>query len=333
MYKIEFDQLDQWIENYKIKRVLVQVPLGLRSMIPEVVRHLKTKNVEAIISIDSCWGACDLAYGEAKALAADGLIHMGHARMIKYEEVPTIYLECRVSDPTSLIRVADKVAEVIGEKKVVGLGMTVQWLDTVDLFIEKLKERGIIPLIGSKGPKTPYRGVVVGCDYTCIWSIVDKIDCSLIIGSTFHGLGAALTTSKPVYTIDPELGIVKEMDTEAENLLKCRYAWIEVFKNAKRIGVLISMKIGQRKIGTALRLKKILEAEGKEVDLLSVDELREDLLDNLPYDGYVNTACPRLSLEDQMRFRAPLLLPSEVLLSIGKLKWKNTIYSTKYLLV
>lgn len=71
---------------------------------------------------------------------------------------------------------------------------------------------------------------------------------------------------------------------------------------------------------------------GKEVDLLTVDELNADQLDNLPYEGYVNTACPRLSIEDQMKFRTPLLLPSEALIACGKLKWENTIYSRRYLI-
>ncbi|MEN2974833.1 MAG: diphthamide biosynthesis enzyme Dph2 [Candidatus Caldarchaeales archaeon] len=333
MYKIEFDKLDRWIADNKITRALVQVPLGLRPLIPNLVRHLRSRNVEAFISINRCWGACDLAYSEAKTVAANGIIHVGHAKMLMHEEIPTIYLECRISNPDLLIRLVDKIAETIGEEKRVGIGITVQWLDFIDLFAEKLKEREIVPMIGDRGPRTPYRGLVVGCDYSCLWSIIDKIDCSLIVGSVFHGLGAAVTTPKPVYVVDPELGRLRRMDSEAESLLTCRYAWIEVFKNARRIGVLISTKIGQKRIGTALRLKKVLEDRGKEVDLLTVDELREEHLDNLPYDGYVNTACPRLSIEDQKKFRVPLLLPSEVLISIGKLRWENTIYSTKYLIV
>ncbi len=79
-------------------------------------------------------------------------------------------------------------------------------------------------------------------------------------------------------------------------------------------------------------MKNILEDNGKQADFLTVDELNADQLDNLPYDGYVNTACPRLSIEDQIKFRLPLLLPSEVLIACGKLKWENTIYSTRYLI-
>lgn len=333
LYKLELDRLDQWIEDNRIRRAVVQVPVGLRQLIPIIVRHLNERSVEAIVSVNSCWGGCDLDYWSVRATGADGLIHLGHARIVADEEIPTIFLECRLVDGDRLTDMVDRVAEAIGEGKTVGLGTIVQWMDHLEAFAEGLKERGITALIGSRGPRTLYRGMVVGCDYTCIWSIVDKIDCSLIIGSPFHGLGAALTTPKPVYVLDPELGKIKNMERDAESLLKCRYAWIEVFKSSRRVGVLIGVKIGQRKIATAQRIKNILEKEGKEVDLLAVDDLMEGQLDNLPYDGYVNTACPRLSIEDQTRFRVPLLLPSEALISVGKLKWKNIIYSTRYLLL
>lgn len=332
MYKIEFDGLDDWIQENSIRRVLVQVPLGLRPQIPLVVKHLKERNVEPIISTGKCWGACDLAYGEARAVGADGVIHLGHAKFTISEEIPTFYIECRVASSEPLLEMVDVVSEAIGKNKVVGIGATIQWIEHLDLFTKKLEERGITALTGKRGPRTPYRGQVIGCDYTCIWSVIDRVDCSLVIGSVFHGIGASLTTPKPVYVVDPELRKIREVNSEVEELLKRRYAWIELFKNARRVGVLIGVKPGQRKIDSAIRMKNILEDNGKEADFLTVDELNADQLDNLPYDGYVNTACPRLSIEDQIKFRLPLLLPSEVLIACGKLKWENTIYSTRYLI-
>jgi len=330
MYKFDFTNLDEWIEENKIKKVLIQAPLGLRPQIPLIVKYLKDRNIESIISTGKCWGACDIAYGEAGAVGADGIIHMGHARFGDHDEMPIFFMECRSADPKPLLEMVDDLSQIIGKGKVVGIGATVQWIDFLDLFIEKLREKGIRVLTGKRSSKTPYRGQVIGCDYTCIWSIIDKVDCSLIIGSRFHGVGASLTTPKPVYAIDPELKKIREVSSEVEELLRHRYAWIEIFKNSKQIGVLIGMKKGQMKIHTAYRIKNILENANKEVDLLTIDELNIDQLENLPYGGYVNTACPRLSIEDQTKFRTPLLLPSEALMACGKLKWENIIYSRRY---
>lgn len=332
MYKIEFDKLDEWIEENNIRRVLIQIPLGIRQQIPLIIKHLRDKNVEPIISTGKCWGACDLAYGEARAVQADGIVHVGHSKLTIGGEVPTFYMECRVASPEPLLQMVDSISEAIGKNKIIGIGATIQWIEFLDLFIEKLKERGITALIGKRGPRTQYKGQIIGCDYTCIWSVIGRVESSLIVGSIFHGVGASLTTSKPVYAVDPELRKIREVKSEVEEILKCRYAWIEVFKNSRRVGVLIGVKPGQRKIDSAIRMKNILEDSGKEVDLLTVDELNVDQLDNLPYDGYVNTACPRLSIEDQTKFRLPLLLPSEVLIACGRFKWENTIYSTRYLI-
>ena len=40
-------------------------------------------------------------------------------------------------------------------------------------------------------------------------------------------------------------------------------------------------------------------------------------------DCYVNTACPRISIEDHLRFKKPLLTINEVLVVIGDLSWEN----------
>lgn len=332
MYKVDFENLDEWLKENNIQRVLIQAPLGLRPYIPAIVKHLREKKIEPIVSTGKCWGACDIAYQEAKAVEADGIIHMGHAGFTTHRELPVYYMECRIADPGPLLDTVDEISKVIGEKKIIGIGATIQWTDFLDLLVEKLEEKGITAMVGKKSYKTPYRGQVVGCDYTCLWSIIDEIDCSLVIGSRFHGVGASITTSKPVYVLDPELKKLYEINSEAEELLKRRYAWIQVFKNSSRIGVLVGVKPGQEKLDAGIRLKNVLEESGKEVDLLTVDELNVDQLDNMPYDGYVNTACPRLSIEDQIRFRTPLLLPSETLVACGKLKWENIIYSPRYLI-
>jgi 2-(3-amino-3-carboxypropyl)histidine synthase len=40
-------------------------------------------------------------------------------------------------------------------------------------------------------------------------------------------------------------------------------------------------------------------------------------------DAYVNTACPRLSLDDASRFRKPVLTPNEALVVAGELTWEE----------
>lgn len=56
------------------KRVLIQLPAGLRSHYKEIADAVKSVGAEPIIWAGSCYGACDLPDYEK----ADLLIHLGH---------------------------------------------------------------------------------------------------------------------------------------------------------------------------------------------------------------------------------------------------------------
>ncbi len=50
-------------------------------------------------------------------------------------------------------------------------------------------------------------------------------------------------------------------------------------------------------------------------------EVHPDELLNLGFDCYVNTACPRLAYDDQVRFPAPVLSPQEFEILCGVRTW------------
>jgi len=64
------------------------------------------------------------------------------------------------------------------------------------------------------------------------------------------------------------------------------------------------------------------------MDDVSLDRLRDS-----GFRGFVNTACPRLSIEDQMGFEDPILLPAEALVAIGDMLWEEIIKTPKYFLM
>lgn len=45
----------------------------------------------------------------------------------------------------------------------------------------------------------------------------------------------------------------------------------------------------------------------------------------LPYDvgAFVSTACPRLAIDDQMRYPKPMLTPVELEIVMGERNWDN----------
>ena len=84
------------------------------------------------------------------------------------------------------------------------------------------------------------------------------------------------------------------------------------------------MKPGQKRISEALKMKKLVEDTGKKAILLAIREITPEALMQFPtISAFINTTCPRLSLDDAGRFHSPLLTPKEALVTLGKMQWEE----------
>ena len=332
-YRIDLEKIRGWIETNEFRKVLVQAPPGLWSEAVMVSESLKKIGIEAIIHGGSCWGGCDVAYLKAKSLKLDAIIHLGHSRFLERDEVPTYYLECRYIDPRPLKSLLGEVKDRLKGCKRIGVGLTIQWLDFLDELLTGLRNLGFEPYVGEPEGVLRYRGQVLGCSYHSLLKLEKVVDCYLVVGSIFHGLGLALQTRKTTYAGDPHTQRIVSLDEHVRNLLKSRYSYIQGFKDARRIGVLLSVKPGQRRVKLAMKLKEVVEEAGKISEIVAVDDVREDYLLDLPHEAFVNTACPRLSIEDQERLRKPILLPMEVAVALNRVSWEEIIRTPRYMLM
>ncbi len=48
-----------------------------------------------------------------------------------------------------------------------------------------------------------------------------------------------------------------------------------------------------------------------------------DLIDFYPVDAFVNTACPRIAIDDAVRYRKPLITPFELEVALGEKQWET----------
>ena len=328
---VPIERLEAWIDEVRPRRVLIQAPLGLKQAIPLIVDALGKRGIEAFVSMSATWGGCDVAVREAKEIGADGLIHVGHTQFLTSHPLPVLFIEAWYSDAGPLLRLASRVVEALSGYSSVGLGSTAQWTIHLPRFAEELKRSDLRVLIGRRGARAIHEGQVLGCDYSSLRSIEKMVDCFVVVGSMFHALGLALTSPKPVLAVDPESQRLEWMEETARKVYSQRYASIVKFREARRIGVIVSVKPGQMHLGLARKLRDMLRRHGYEADILVTDEVSETLLMEGRYDAYVNTACPRLSIEDQARFSKPLLLPSEVMVAVGKLRWEEIIKNELFL--
>ncbi|NWF87425.1 diphthamide biosynthesis enzyme Dph2 [Candidatus Bathyarchaeota archaeon] len=321
-YDFEEERIRQEILRLNAKRVLIQLPEGLKPGAVRIAMVIEKFGALPIVSADPCYGACDLATVEAESLGADLIIHYGHAKLLKYERIPTIYVEARAT--LNVNETVKKALPILENWQKIGLTTTVQHVQTLDEVKEVLLHERKTVVIGDSG-RLNYPGQVIGCEYSNAKSIAKDVEAFLFIGGgKFHALGVALSTSKPTVVADPYEGGAYSIDGEAEKIIKQRWARIEEAEKAKIVAVLVGLKPGQTKLEEALNLKKKLEKNGKTACLFAIKEITPEVLMEFPsVEAYVNTACPRISLDNASGFKKPVLTISEALVVVGELSWEK----------
>jgi 2-(3-amino-3-carboxypropyl)histidine synthase len=281
---------------------ILQVPDGLKRKVLKIADDLG----DVAIDCESCFGACDLAVNEARALGCDKIIHYGHSKLIE-TDIPVEYVEIREKyDPT---KVLEKESEKIKEKRI-GLVSTLQLLDSLEDAKKFLEGREKTVKIG-RGKHNP--GQILGCDISPARAVENDVDAFLYIGSgRFHPLGIAMQTGKTVYVLDVEKSEIVDITEMKEKFLRQKYATIALAKDAERFGVLVSVKPGQMNMELAKKIKKKLEDNGKKAYILVFNEIRPEKLEGLDLDAYINTACPRIAIEDRTSYKKPILNPDEI---------------------
>jgi len=134
---------------------------------------------------------------------------------------------------------------------------------------------------------------VLGCSKP---KIPKKAKAILLISSgKFHAVSLAYETKIPVYILNSnKLQKISKKDLEIiEKNQKISYL---KFLNSKKIGILISTKPGQNRLKKAIGFKK--KIKNKKSYLFLGNNINPQEFENFKIDSWVNTACPRLDMED-----------------------------------
>ncbi|MEE8400937.1 MAG: diphthamide biosynthesis enzyme Dph2 [Candidatus Hydrothermarchaeaceae archaeon] len=320
MHDLEIDRIVKIIKDRRYRVIGLQLPEGLKDSATEIADTIRDKTgCDVVISADPCYGACDLADSAMKRIGADALFHFGHSPMFEKGALPVEYMPVQSdSDPVPLIR-----KHLDRFSKRVGLVTTIQHVHTLEKVKRLLEEEGFVVKIGKGGGRIKHDGQVLGCSFVSAVSVADDVDSFIYIGSgNFHPLGVALATGKRTFAVDPLLREVRDMGPLKEKILRQRHARIAKARQGGTFGIIIGEKRGQMRKGLAFRLKKLIEGKGKRAYLLYLREITpENLLPFRKLDAFVNTACPRVSIDDAARFKRPLLTPVELEIVLGERGW------------
>ena len=277
-------------------RVALQAPEGLKRQLAELADTLKSSGFTVLISGDPCYGACDLDTEILKDV--DLLVHLGHAPVDKTDRV--LYDIFRMDFDPASVRTA--LPLITGTE--IGLVTTVQHVHLIPAIQKILEEAGVSVRVAKGTERTPFPGQILGCSFEAARKTgAHEI---LFLGTgVFHPLGVQIATGARVIACDPYTGISEVVD--GERLLRRRFSLIERAKNADQIGIILSPKSGQARRDLAVRLTSLSPL----ATTVLLREVSPDQLLNLGMPCYVNTACPRLAFDDQVRWPVPVLSPQE----------------------
>jgi 2-(3-amino-3-carboxypropyl)histidine synthase len=326
MFDLEEDKLVAEITERGARRILIQLPDGLKNEGTRLAGLVREKTgADVFVSAVPAWGACDLSLDAATRLKADLLVHYGHNEFLRdgSNGVAVVYIPARSNH--EIILVVEQAISLL-QGKSVGLATTIQHLHKLPEATRFLETKGFSVHMPGRGPWAHETGQVLGCDYFGLRRIQSQVDSFLIIGSYFHGLGAALSVEKPTVLADPYDRTVKILDQDRDRIVRQRYAMIDRARKANSFGIIVSTKPGQSNPQIALSIQKQVEEAGKKAVILYADEiLPQKLLDFTDIDVFVDTACPRLALDDPERFPKPIITRDEILVAVGAWTWEQLL--------
>ena len=320
MFDLRLDEVRDWVLSRGYSSVALQMPEGLKSSAPRVISELSRDTGAVFILLgDPCYGACDLhpRYRDY----AQALVHFGHSPMPSLgEDQDVLFIE--VFHHGRLDGNLPPVLSRLGSK--VGLLATVQYLPLLAEAEEFLVQNGSQVLIGEGDERIAHSGQVLGCNRSAAESIEHDVDCYLYIGEgDFHPLAVSLGTEKPVLVLNPLDGSLRELTEKKERMLRRRFAVLQSAMEARRFLVLVSSKGGQDRSPVARELMEQFRQEGKEATLVVMEEVSPDRLMHYDVDAYINTACPRIALDDQAVYRRPMLTVPEAEIVLGRRRWED----------
>lgn len=299
------------------KTVGVQYPAGLKTRAVEIARNIERETkLPVILSANPSFGACDV-----QQMPVDLVVHIGHAPIPDLHYKNVFFYDNALPPPENLAFL-NKALPLPGKR--VGLLTTTQFRGWVPAVKGYLQEKGYEVFVGKSGGRIAYEGQLLGCDYSAARMVMDDVDCFLYVGSgNFHPLAVAMLTPKPVVVVDFEKGEARRLDEDKDRAIRQRHGMITAAQSAQTFGIVVSTKLGQHRMELAKELKDLATAHGKEAHIFIMDFVSPETLEGYSVDAWVNTACPRIVLDDSILFKKPLLTPQEFEIVIGKRGWKD----------
>jgi len=313
-YLIDFQGIAAYAKKRKSRRIAIQLPEGLRMFAAQISERIALDTgADVSVDADPCFGACDIP--SHLFSQADLVVQIGHTEMPSLGAIPKMYFANLYLDLDPLPAVG-KALPLLRQR--VGVVTNAQYLHRVEDIVNYLSSNKKQPVV-SMGDNRLFRPAqLLGCDYTAATSIEQAVDSFLYIGDgDFHPIGLSLVTEKKIVVANPADCSVRTLDELRERIIRQRFGAIELASKATSFGIMVSFKIGQRRPGEPERLLEEFRSKGRRASLIHTNVITPDLVEHYAFEAFVCTACPRIAIDDYMKFRKPIVTPLEARIALG----------------
>jgi 2-(3-amino-3-carboxypropyl)histidine synthase len=304
--RIDTERVFNLIEEKRPTRIILNAPGGLLRQTMELMRVVERKyGIQCVLIGDTCFGICDTVDNEVEKLGATMALHIGHNAAVQRVGDYTYLVDAK--DDVKFGAIVRKAIPLLSKYKKIGLATFSQHLDELEPVKKQLEEAGFEVYLGRKN-NLLLGSQTFGCDFSTVFSNAELVDAFCYLGqSEFHAVGLALATDRPTYLLDPHLEEIRDMKEEAEDRQKRAILAVYQALDAKVFGVITGLKEGQAMIGRSKWITNRLEAHGKKVVQLAMLDITPDkLVQFIQIEAFVQTACPRISI-DGFTFKKPVL--------------------------
>jgi len=79
-------------------------------------------------------------------------------------------------------------------------------------------------------------------------------------------------------------------------------------------------------MGLAEYLRALAKKHERAANIFLMDLVSPELLQGYRVDAWVNTACPRIAIEDILQYKQPMLTPQEFEIVLGERRWEDYVF-------
>tara|TARA_Y100000310_G_scaffold124700_1_gene123407 strand:+ start:32805 stop:33539 length:735 start_codon:yes stop_codon:yes gene_type:complete len=206
------------------------------------------------------------------------------------------------------VELCEETLLYLSKFKKVALYASVQFVSLLDRVKEQLEEINVEWVI-SKASRTSIEGQLLGCNNYGL-NLDKEVDCFLYVGDgKFHPLALVygqkdIVERKEVVVNDPlqKKMFLLSVDDVSGILQKYRASLIK-FMSSDTVGVIHTIKPGQEQFKASIPLEN--KFPNKKFYHFIDNNINFNHLEDFPFiQVWVNTACPRVGLDDQEKFRS-----------------------------